>query len=314
MAKKTDTKDTVKKRGRGRPPKNPNKKIEKVLNQVENSVSKNDQLAETLSNIQLRSTSISSSSDLEVSEGSEKTLGQLTSIIKELDEKLETSNVELNDALNSLKELEEIKVKLLAKKDQIDEIIANEQDRIHRADIRLENLDVNHFTADRSPVVRFVLSKIGIEDEISLNQTIAKSESVISQWNNKLIEINSALSKAWIAHQDTENMVAIIKGISESYRTVRMNLGKIRRNIRNSLKAQENQIEQQMIMKDYLENVKKLQNVGPSVKNALSEHKNIVAGLLSGKKFSLPFDIEVEKNQSEIIEPSRNSDNSISKK
>jgi len=76
------------------------------------------------------------------------------------------------------------------------------------------------------------------------------------------VEINAALSKAWIAHKSYLDGLDALKNITELYRTIRMSLGKIRRESQESLKLKKNEEDQNSILQNYLTNIQQLENVG----------------------------------------------------
>lgn len=203
--------------------------------------------------------------------------------------------------MSELQEIEVIKNRLLEQRVRVTSLIEKEQNLILSCERKLENLSESHFTADRSGAIRFLLGLVGIKDEIQLRQEIARSETIISQWNSRLVEISSIFSETLIAVKGHQLIVDTIATIRDSYRTIRIDLGKARREIQLKLKDSQNMEENQAIVENYLENIEKLKKIGPNSLDSASKNGQLIAQLFRDIKVK-PDQLSLAQSFSSIIE------------
>mgnify|MGYP005751740425 CR=1 FL=1 len=142
---------------------------------------------------------------------------------------------------------------------------------------------------------------VGIKDEIQLRQEIARSETIISQWNSRLVEISSVFSETLIAVKGHQLIVDTIATIRDSYRTIRIDLGKARREIQLKLKDSQNMEENQAIVENYLENIEKLKKIGPNSLDSASKNGQLIAQLFRDIKVK-PDQLSLPQSLSSIID------------
>lgn len=212
---------------------------------------------------------------------------QLTTKIQTVDEQYKKAKSQLND-------LEKIKNKLMDERSIIKQLVNKDQDLIYKAEQKMLSIDPNQYLADLPdilrPLVKFFSRR---EDEILLRERIARSEAKISQRNTRLVDINAALSKAWIAHKSFLDGLDVLKNISESYRDIRMSLGKIRRESQESLQIKKNEEDQNLILKNYLTSIQQLDSVGFGFLVTLSKNRETANNLVEKvQELALKADFE----------------------
>lgn len=297
------------KRSRGRPRKIVNesdaKKIQELFSE-NGHLLKNDTLAnDILSKVEETSNSLVTQNqkiDLN-NESPEKLETNLNEQISSLDRELPIIEMEYQKAMNEVRELEAIKNRLIKNKIEISSIIEQEQNLIMGWEKDIKTLPAHHFSADRSPFVRWLLNFFGHTDEITLISNISRSEALISQWKSRLVEVNSVLSQTLLALVGHEQIFSTISLIRESYRCLRLDLGKVEREFQSKLKDERNSKTNQLIMENYLHSLDDLKTLVPSLSNSVTKNNELVSKMfkdvkLNPNKLLLNFNY----NQIETIE------------
>ena len=117
--------------------------------------------------------------------------------------------------------------KLSDERSVVKKLIIREQDCIFRNENQLQTINFNQYRAEWPDFVRGIVKIFtGKDDEIGFKTKIAKSEAKIAQ---RQTDINSILSEAWIASKGYNDAVELLTKVSETFRDLRMELGKILR-------------------------------------------------------------------------------------
>ena len=287
MATKKENTDGPKKRGPGRPRKSKVEKINieeyldnKKVKEFENAIVQKEELEKIKT----------PNSFPETKEELQDWTSTLASQINQVTEKLKQVDDYYKTVQSQVKKYSKFESELTNERLMVKRLIYKDQDKIYRAENKMANIDPNIYRADLPnflrPIVKFFTRK---EDEILLRREIAESEAKIFQRNTRLVEINADLSKAIIAHKGSINNLQAVRSIIDDYRAVRMNLGRIQREIQENIKAHKNRKDQNLILENYIANIQKLGDVGSNFITQISESRDKLTGLFD-KIQKLPFD------------------------
>lgn len=203
----------------------------------------------------------------------ETEISGLTTKIDEIDGHSALAKTQFN-------QMKEVTEKLTDTRRDLQNLITDEQDLIHSFESRLKNVPLNQYRAEMAPIRRFLMNFFSrSEDEIHLKTNIVRSETKISQRQVRLLEINKDLSSAWISNRGYEDLYNELRKISDSFRSVRLNMGKLLRNIREDLKNEKIKLEEATIIQNYSDNINKLQKIAPEFKHAVKKNKKTLEAL-----------------------------------
>lgn len=198
--------------------------------------------------------------------------------IEFLNENLITLDESLKKATSEFNKVSEVRTFLEEQHFTLKDLIKDHQDFIIDYENDLEDIDEGQFIPEKSDFSRWMANKFfGRKDEIWLRQAITKSETIISQLQTKLVSVNEVLAKTLLAFQGQKTMVEQFETVIESYREVRMGLGKERRRFADAAKTKQTKELQQSIIQNYIEKGKMIQKLGPEILNSITENSRLIS-------------------------------------
>lgn len=194
----------------------------------------------------------------------------LNSQITELTRKISIVDKQSVTISQELLSINKQRVKVEMERLRLTDFISKDQDRIYKTQQRILKLDSDQYRPDLPdflrPLVQFLTSK---DDEILLRLKVSKSEARISQRKTRLVKVNEKLSEILIMQNLRLDNSEALRTINDSYRQIRLNLGRIQREILDNLRDQENEAAQNLILKNYLEALDNLKQAGSKFSDSL---------------------------------------------
>ncbi len=206
----------------------------------------------------------------ELNESAENISLGLKEQVQHINKQLDILDVKYKEGEVVVQSITKIKNFLELQQVTIRDLIRNEQDCILHYEEKIDELPGEHFTVDRNSLTRWILDKIfGKKDEICLREGIARSETIISQLESKLVPVTEALSKALLAFEGNQRILELLESVRENYREVRLELGKDPRLFEAAAKNQKTKDLQNSIIANYLAKGEKLKELGTDISASL---------------------------------------------
>lgn len=269
--KKVDVKPL--KRGRGRPPKTLKVDFPKT---------------DKIESIILSKTDSSISSE---NETFEEIVKNWSDQIQDLKVKITELESQAKTAKKEFQKLEKETIRLSSDRLKLKQKVQRDQDLIFDLETRLENLELDHYSADTPDLLRFFVN-IFKADEIVLRTKITKSETQIIQREMKITQKSSELATTWVYRQAYDGVLNTYQKLIDFYREERLELGKLKREFLQNERKEENENLKVSILKDFHSNIQRINEEGRSFANNLSESRINFNDSLDQVRKALPKELD----------------------
>ena len=270
-SKKVDVKTTKKRRGR--PPKTPKVDFPKT---------------DTIESIILSKPNSSVSSE---NETFEEIVKNWSDQIQDLKVKITELESQAKNAKKEFQKLEKETIRLSDDRLKLKTKVQRDQDLIFDLETRLENLELDQYSADTPDFFRFLVN-IFKADEIVLRTKITKSETQIIQREMRITQKSSELATTWVYRQAYDGVLNTYQKLIDFYRDERAQLGKLKREFIQNERQEENKNLKVSILKDFHSNIQRINEQSRSFATNLSESRINFSDSLNQIKNALPNELD----------------------
>ena len=227
----------------------------------------------------------------EFCETADKQMESLTVKILALDETMDENSQKIYKIKTQLRHLER-------EKHRIEEAIRRDQDRMYKNNNKLSTiLDETEKTRVLHPdthwVVRRTLEILTLKpDEMLIRSRLSNDEYKLKQRGEQLYNIQSQVSKLFIALQFKEAYGENIKQCCSKFRTLRSHLGTSKRNVEDAIQRREAETRLKALISKFFDDFQKIQKVKEKFISNMTNRIDQILNILPNSDNLMSFDVD----------------------